>query len=509
MNPELIRTIGELKTAGWTPKTVKDEMRANLMRMLKNREPMFSGILGYEKTVIPQLQNAILAKHDIILLGLRGQAKTRILRSLIQFLDEYIPVIEHSEINDDPFDPLSRYGRDLVAEKGDETPVRWIHRDQRYAEKLATPDTSVADLIGDIDPIKAATRKMALSDEKVINYGVIPRTNRGIFAINELPDLQPRIQVSLLNIMQERDIQIRGFSVRIPLDIMMVFSANPEDYTNRGNIITPLKDRIDSQIITHYPRSVEIGTAITEQEAWISREKGITVGIPPFMKQIIQQIAFEARDSEYIDEKSGVSARLTISAMEQMVSAAERRAIMNGETDTIVRLSDLYHAVPALTGKMELVYEGEQEGVVNVAKHLIGKAIVTVFKKIFPEPHLKNNKKNPAYAEVLQWFADGNKVELTDSMSDDQYSGALQRVKSLRELGMKFGKGEGEANINQVMDLVLEALHQKSMLGKEDLDDERSYSDMIGSMLGYLDNPQNPDEDEDDDGDDWLKGRNL
>ncbi|MFU8858882.1 MAG: AAA family ATPase [Cyclonatronaceae bacterium] len=506
VHPESIKTLGELKKSGWKPRTVKDEMRSNLMRMLRNGDPMFSGILGYEKTVIPQLQNAILARHDIILLGLRGQAKTRILRSLIQFLDEYIPVIEGSEISDDPFGPLSRFGKDTLTAKGDDTPLQWLHRSQRYAEKLATPDTTVADLIGDIDPIKAATRKMALSDEKVINYGVIPRTNRGIFAINELPDLQPRIQVSLLNIMQERDIQIRGFNVRIPLDIMMVFSANPEDYTNRGNIITPLKDRIDSQIITHYPKSIEVGIAITEQEAWTHRESDVEIGIPDFMKQIIQQISFEARESEYIDEKSGVSARLTITAMEQMVSAAERRAIMNGDKKTVVRISDLYHGVPALTGKMELVYEGEQEGAVNVAKHLIGKAISAIFRKHFPDPFLGDNRKNPVYSDILQWFARGYKVEISDALNDKAYATVLAAVEGLEKLAELHGKKAERVYRYAEMDFILEALHQKSMLGKEDVEDERSYSDMIGSMLGNLGSADAGGDDDDDGFDDGRSG---
>jgi magnesium chelatase subunit I len=516
--PESIKTLGELKELGWKSRSVREEMRSNLMRMLRNGEPMFGGILGYEKTVIPQLQNAILARHDIILLGLRGQAKTRILRSLVQFLDEYIPVIDGSEINDDPFEPLSRFGKDIIIARGDDAPIAWLHRSQRYAEKLATPDTTVADLIGDIDPIKAATRKMALSDEKVINYGVIPRTNRGIFAINELPDLQPRIQVSLLNIMQERDIQIRGFNVRIPLDIMMVFSANPEDYTNRGNIITPLKDRIDSQIITHYPKTLDVGIAITDQEAWTLRDSGIEVGVPGFMKKIIQQIAFEARESEYIDEKSGVSARLTITAMEQMVSAAERRAMMNGETKTTVRISDLYHAVPALTGKMELVYEGEQEGAVNVAKHLIGKAVTTIYKSGFPDPMLKNNRKNPVYAGILEWFSKGNKVEISDKLSDRDYAAALNAVPGLAAMASEHGGDDAVAYPPAAMDFVLEALHQRSMLGKEDMEDERSYSDMVGSMLGYLggiggDDPDGEggeggdDRDDDDDNGGRYRGR--
>src|SRR6056297_890031 len=294
-------TLGELKKSGWKSISVKDEIRQNLIRKIKTKEELFPGILGYEKTVLPQIQHALLSKHDMILLGLRGQAKTRILRMLVQFMDEYIPVVKGSEINDDPLNPLSKYAKDLIAEKGDDTPVEWLHRSQRYGEKLATPDTTVADLIGDIDPIKAATQKLTLADENVINFGLVPRTNRGIFGINELPDLQPRIQVALLNIMQERDIQIRGFNIRIPLDVTMVFSANPEDYTNRGSIITPLKDRIDSQILTHYPRKLETGMKITEQEAWISRDGTVEVTVSPIMKELLEHIAFEARESEYID----------------------------------------------------------------------------------------------------------------------------------------------------------------------------------------------------------------
>src|SRR6056297_2593090 len=326
-----MKTLGELRESGYQSQSVKDELRKNMIRKMKSNEELFPGILGYEKTVLPQLQNAILARHDIILLGLRGQAKTRILRLLAGFLDETVPIIEGSEVNDDPLNPISKYGRELVAKHGDDTPIAWLNREQRYGEKLATPDTTVADLIGDLDPIKAASKKLTLADEEVINFGLIPRTNRGIFVINELPDLQPRIQVALLNIMQERDIQIRGFNIRIPLDVTMVFSANPEDYTSRGNIITPLKDRIDSQIMTHYPREIEVGMDITEQEAWTARKDEVDVNVSRLMKELIEQTAFEARNSEYIDQKSGVSTRMTITALEQLISAAERRALLNGE----------------------------------------------------------------------------------------------------------------------------------------------------------------------------------
>jgi len=320
-------TLLELRESGYTVRSVKDELRENLIAGLKSNRPLFPGIVGYDKTVVPALINALLAKHDIILLGLRGQAKSRIVRQLFTLLDEYIPVVEGSEINDNPFAPVSKHGMDLVRDMGDRTPIEWLHRSHRYGEKLATPDVTMADLIGDIDPIKAAAQRLHYAHEGAIHFGIIPRTNRGIFAINELPDLQPRIQVGLFNILEERDIQIRGFNVRIPLDIVILFTANPEDYTNRGNIITPLKDRIDSQILTHYPRSMEDAILITEQEAHVSRN-GKQIVIPRFFREIIEQVAFEARKSEFVDQKSGVSARLTIAAMENLVSNAERRAIM-------------------------------------------------------------------------------------------------------------------------------------------------------------------------------------
>lgn len=483
-----VHTLGDLKETDWESVSVKEEIRRNLIRKIRSGETLFPGIKGYDKSVIPQLQHALLAKHDIILLGLRGQAKTKILRQLVSFLDEYMPIVEGSEINDDPLNPVSKQARELIEEKGDDTPIHWVHRSERYGEKLATPDTAVADLIGDIDPIKAAAEKLTLADENVINFGLVPRTNRGIFAINELPDLQPRIQVALLNIMQERDIQIRGFNVRIPLDVAMVFSANPEDYTNRGNIITPLKDRIDSQILTHYPREIEVGMEITEQEAWTSRNGEVDVHIPRLIKELLEQVAFEARESEYIDQKSGVSTRMTITAMEQLISAAERRALMNNESETTTRITDVFHIVPALTGKLELVYEGEQEGVLNVAKHIIGKAVKKTFTQHFPDPEKqKKQEKDSIYKPILDWFTNGNELELTDYMSQDDYEQALDSVKGLA----KVVEGQSEANDKDVkyvlMDFVIEALHQNSMLGKEDLDDARAYSDMLGSMLGSMD----------------------
>ncbi|TNE71550.1 magnesium chelatase [bacterium] len=483
-------TLAELKLSGWKSRTVKEELRENLITKLRNKETLFPGIVGYDKTVIPQITQAILAQHDLLLLGLRGQAKTRILRSLVSLLDEYMPEIEGSELHDDPFNPISKFGKHILSVKGDETPIHWVHRSERYSEKLATPDTTVADLIGDIDPIKAATKKLNLSDEEVIHFGLIPRANRCLFVINELPDLQPRIQVALLNIMQERDIQIRGFTVRMPLDIGIYFSANPEDYTNRGNIITPLKDRIDSQIITHYPKELQHGIEITQQEAWMERG-GIQIVVPHFIKEIVESIAFEGRTSEYIDQKSGISARMSISAMEQLISAAERRAIWNGEESTVVRVLDMYQIIPALTGKLELVYEGEQEGASNVAKHLIGKAIRNVFVNYFDNPQPDKKSKEPSkteqiYAVVTDWFALGNTLDLDDLLSDKRYRAQLDRVSGLRILAGKFGSQVNEGELYVMMEFILESLYQYSKLGKQSDEDGVAYKDMLGSMLGGI-----------------------
>lgn len=483
-----LQTLGELREAGYRRRSVKDELRENLIQRLRNRETVFQGILGYDQSVIPQIQNAILGKHDIILLGLRGQAKSRILRLLPQLLDEYIPIVAGSELNDDPYDPISKHARDLVADQGDDTPIEWLHREERYGEKLATPDTTIADLIGDIDPIKAAHQRLTYADEEVLHFGIIPRTNRGIFAINELPDLQPRIQVGLLNIMEEQDIQIRGFNIRFPLDIMMVFSANPEDYTNRGNIITPLKDRIDSQIHTHYPRSIDVGVDITRQEAWENRNgsgPAVKVDVPHFFREIIEQVAFEARASEYVDQKSGVSARMTRAALENLISAAERRALVNGEVGTVTRLSDLNFIEPALTGKVELVYEGEQEGAQNVARMLIGKAVRTIFSRYFTDPAEKRTGREP-YQDIIKWFADGNHVEIGPEMPLSEYVQALDQVNGLRKLAQTHDAGAGPEELAVMMEFVLEALHQNSLVGKDIIDETRTYSDMMGSMLASL-----------------------
>ncbi len=379
------RTLGALKAAGYRPRSLKDEIRENLIARLRSGEKLFPSIIGYEHTVEPQIVNALLSRHDFILLGLRGQAKTRILRSLVRFLDEWIPAIEGCALNSDPCHPLTHHARTLLQERGDETPIAWMHRDQRYQEKLATPDVTIADLIGDIDPIKAATLRLDYSDERVIHYGIIPRTHRGIFAINELPDLQPRIQVGLLNILEEKDFQIRGFPVRMPLDVLMVFSANPEDYTNRGNIITPLRDRINSQIRTHYPASREQGMAITRQEAWTERDGEVEVVVAPFLRELVEEVAIQARKSEYVDQNSGVSARLPIALIENLVSNAERRGLVTGEQRVVARVCDLQHAVSAVSGKVELVLEGEQEGAMNVARALLGRGVKALFSQRFPE----------------------------------------------------------------------------------------------------------------------------
>ena len=519
------RTLGELKASGYRSRSVKDEMRANAIARLESGGKLFPGIIGFEGTVEPQIVNALLSRHDFILLGLRGQAKTRLLRSLSQFLDEWIPAIEGCPLNSDPLQPLTHHARTLIAERGDETPLAWIHREQRYQEKLATPDVTIADLIGDIDPIKAATLKLDYSDERVIHYGIIPRTHRGIFAINELPDLQPRIQVGLLNILEERDFQIRGFPVRMPLDIAMVFSANPEDYTNRGNIITPLRDRIHSQIVTHYPATREQGMAITAQESWSRRDGGIEVEVPPFMRELVEEVAIQARRSEYVDQNSGVSARLPIALIENLISNAERRGLRTREERVTTRICDLQHAVSAVSGKVELVLEGEQEGALNVARALLGRGVKSLFSQRLPNAFKPRRGRAPArgsgagprgaefgergpeagargaetaapeseslatseYRPVLDWFAGGNHVQVSDEMPHGEYAKQLSAVKGLAALAGKYLKPANPEECAVAMELVLEGLHQHSMLSRERGDDSSTqYKDMLKSMLGGL-----------------------
>lgn len=494
------RTLGELKAAGHRLRSVKDELRDNVIARLRARQPLFPGVLGYEHTVEPQIVNAILSRHDFILLGLRGQAKTRLLRSLVQFLDEWVPAIEGCPLNSDPFDPLSHAARAAVETHGDATPIRWLHREQRYQEKLATPDVTIADLIGDIDPIKAATLRLDYSDERVIHYGIIPRANRGLFAINELPDLQPRIQVGLLNLLEEKDFQIRGFPVRIPLDVAMVFSANPEDYTNRGNIITPLRDRISSQILTHYPLTRDLGVAITTQESWVERRSGVTVRVPAFMRELIEEVAIQARASEYVDQASGVSARLTIALMENVVSNAERRGFVTGESTVITRVCDLQSAVSAVSGKVELVLEGEQEGALNVARALLGRGVKAVFAERLPDafkprrarrgaptPDESETQAANAYRPVLDWFSSGQTLQLGDDLSQADYAAQLKQVTGLGDLAARYLEPADADEHAVAMELVLEGLHQSSMLSRERTDDGGTgYKDMLKQMLSGL-----------------------
>lgn len=486
-----IKTIGALKQSGYQSKNIKAEMRNNLLNILAKGEQFFTGIEGYEHTVLPQLQAAILSKHNILFLGLRGQAKTRMARMMVQLLDEYIPAIAATELNDDPFNPISYDGKRLVRELGDETPIKWIHRSERYTEKLATPDVSVADLIGDIDPIKAAALKLSYTDERIIHYGLIPRSNRGLFVINELPDLQPRIQVSLFNMLQEGDFQIRGFKVQLPLDIQFVFTANPEDYTNRGNIITPLKDRIGSQILTHYPKSMEVAKKITEQEAKISEEQKSKVHVPDLIKHLLEQIAIEARSSEYVDQKSGVSARLTIAAYECLYSIAERRMLINKENNTTARITDLYATVQAINGKIELVYEGELEGLNAVAYSLIGKAIRQQFLTHFPNPekYKKSKKPNP-YQPIIDWFEAGNTVDFLMDSTQLDYEKNLAAINGLNEMTKEFIKVKGSANLI-FQEFLLHGISEFSMLSKRSLEKQFTFKDMLSDML----NNRNTEED--------------
>ena len=433
MRIEQIKTLGALKESGYTSKSIKDELRENLIVKIMNKETVFKGVHGYENTVIPELERAILSKHNINLLGLRGQAKTRLARLMVGLLDEYIPVVEGSEINDDPLNPISRFAIERINEKGDETPIFWLHRNDRFAEKLATPDVTVADIIGDIDPIKAANLKLSYADDRVIHYGMIPRANRCIFVINELPDLQARIQVALFNILQEGDIQIRGFKLRLLLDMQFLFTANPEDYTNRGSIVTPLKDRIGSQILTHYPEDIETAKMITQQEATKTAAQKEFIQVPELAKDLLEQIVFEARESEYIDAKSGVSARLSITAFENLLSTAERRSLISGDEKTMIRLSDFDGIIPAITGKVELVYEGEQEGAQVVSEKLIKNAIKKLFPSYFPEiKKLEKQDVESPYDDIVSWFFNANEAfELLDEFSELQYKNEIDKVSPL------------------------------------------------------------------------------
>lgn len=489
MDIQKIKTLGDLKNSDYKTLTVKEEIRKNLIQKLANKATVFPGIIGYDDSVIPDLERAILSRHNILFLGLRGQAKTRLARLMTSLLDEYTPIIKGSEINDNPFQPVSRYAIDLIHEMQENTPIEWIHRNERYAEKLATPDVSVSDLIGDLDPIKAANLKLSFADERVIHYGIIPRSNRGIFVINELPDLQARIQVSLFNILEEGDLQIRGFKLRLPLDILFIFTANPEDYTNRGSIVTPLKDRIESQILTHYPASIENSLFITEQEAHLHHDQLTKVSVSNLIRRIIEQISFEARNSEFVDKKSGVSARLTISALENAVSAAERRAIIYNEKSTLVWISDLTGIIPAITGKIELVYEGEQEGPLQVAFNLLEKAIRDQFINFFPNPDLfkrrkgKENISESPYQPVIQWFDKGNQLDILLGIKDNAKIQLLNQVEGLSALVKKQFPHADEKERALLMEFVLHGLASFSLISKKIKEGKVEFKDLMGSMI--------------------------
>jgi magnesium chelatase subunit I len=484
------QTLGELKASGYQSRSVKDEIRRNLMHHLQSGAPLFPGIVGYEDTVIPQLINALLARQNFILLGLRGQAKSRILRELTSLLDPEIPALAGSEINDDPLAPLSAYGRQLIQEKGDDAPIAWVNRDARYVEKLATPDVTIADIIGDVDPIKAARGGHLLSDELTIHYGLLPRANRGIFAINELPDLAGKIQVGLFNILQEGDVQIKGYPIRLPLDVLLVFSANPEDYTARGKIITPLKDRIGAEIQTHYPASVTHGIEITRQEAWTERESTAPLNIPAIMREIVEQVAFSAREDKRIDKRSGVSQRLPISLLESVVSNAERRALLNNEPSATPRISDVYASLPAITGKLELEYEGEQVGAERIARDLIRKACQEVFTERYSGIDLR---------QVLDHFNHSKGLVVHELASNATLLAQFTKVKGLLDAA-RSGLLEDEAagTLICACELVLEGLHAQKKLARSEERGAANYTQAA---------PERPSKRRDRDFDDWSGGR--
>jgi len=459
------RTIGELKNSRWAEaplrgRTVREEIRSNLLKRLESSEPLFSGIVGYEDTILPQIVNALLARHHFILLGLRGQAKSRILRDLTSLLDERIPTIAGSEVNDDPFAPISKYARDLLDECGEATPIAWLRREQRYVEKLATPDVTIADLIGDVDPIKAARGGHLLSDELTMHFGLLPRANRGIFAINELPDLSGKVQVGLFNIMQEGDVQIKGYPVRLPLDVLLAFTANPEDYTARGKIITPLKDRIGSEVITHYPRTVQLGMEITAQEAW-TRRGGRQLDIPDFVLEVIERVAFEARDDKRVDKRSGVSQRLPISTLENAISNAERRSVALSEDKVVPRVSDVYAAVPSITGKLELEYEGELQGGDAIARDLIRRAAGRV---------LEDRMGGADLSKVVAWFDQGGALKVSGDQRSDVCLKGFSVVPGLVETVSEFGLAQEGDSGRQVAacELVLEGLAAQKRISRSE-----------------------------------------
>ena len=484
MDYQKIKTLADLKKAKYKQKSIKDELRENLIYNIKNKINVFQGIHGYEKSVIPEIERAILSRHNINFLGLRGQAKTRIARLMVNLLDEYIPYIEGSEIYDDPITPISRASIELTKKMGDDTPISWLHRNERFAEKLATPDVTVADLIGDIDPIKAANLKLSYADDRVIHYGMIPRANRCIFVINELPDLQARIQVSLFNILQEGDVQIRGFKLRLELDMQFIFTANPEDYTNRGSIVTPLKDRIGSQILTHYPKDIETAKKITNQEIKATLSQKENIYLPALASDLLEEISFEARQSEYIDEKSGVSARLSISALENLLSCAEQRLLRNNESKTTIRLSDFSSIIPAITGKVELVYEGEQEGAEFVANKLIDSAIKTLFEKNFPKiEKLEKQGANTPYDDLVTWFFNASKFEILNGISEKEYQKKLLSIEPLNKLLKEYQPEALKEDIYFLNEFILWGLVEFKKLSKVEYSEGIEIQDPYGDYI--------------------------
>jgi len=487
MSKPKIATLGALKKTAYQPQSIQEELAENLRERLRKGEPTFEGLIGYENTVIPDVERALLSGHNINLLGLRGQAKTRLARQMTQLLDEWIPVVQGSEINDDPLAPISREAKELIAAKGDQTPIDWMHRDERFFEKLATPDVTVADLIGDVDPIKAANLKLSYADERAIHFGMIPRAHRCIFVLNELPDLQARIQVALFSILQEKEIQIRGFKLRLPIETQIIFTANPEDYTNRGSIVTPLKDRIGSQILTHYPHTLDIAKAITEQEVKFKEGIEEKIHIPELARELLEQIGFEARKSEYIDSKSGVSARMSITAFENLISTAERRILINGEEKTSIRMSDFLGIIPAINGKVELVYEGEQEGAEQISFHLISQACKTLFPQFFPELKKleKQDDKGP-YDTLLGWFFSDNELFLEDTLDDRLYRETLENLPDLKNIVSTHLPDCAKEDLHFMMEFVLWGLEANQRLNKYRTLEGFQFKDALGSYISGL-----------------------
>lgn len=487
MSSPNITSLGALKKTDYKPQNIQDELAKNLRQRLRDGRTTFEGLIGYENTVIPDVERALLSGHNINLLGLRGQAKTRLARQMTQLLDEWIPVVAGSEINDDPLDPISREAKELIEKHGDETPIEWLHRDERFFEKLATPDVTVADLIGDVDPIKAANLKLSYADERVIHFGMIPRAHRCIFVLNELPDLQARIQVALFSILQEKEIQIRGFKLRLPIETQIIFTANPEDYTNRGSIVTPLKDRIGSQILTHYPHTREIAKAITAQEVKMEEGTAAKIHIPELAKDILEQIGFEARKSDYVDAKSGVSARMSITAFENLISTAERRILINGEKSTCIRMSDFLGIIPAINGKVELVYEGEQEGAEQISYHLISQACKTLFPNYFPEiKKLEKQEEEGPYDKLLGWFFSDNELFLEDTLDDGLYRDTLENLPDIKNILAAHQADCPKEDVHFMMEFLLWGLEANKRLNKYRTLEGFQFKDSLGSYISGL-----------------------